>query len=49
MRGGPTDSYGSQEFHAWSLTYGAAQMDRTDSGLRQTARHAAIAASSNAS
>jgi len=42
-------SYGSQKFHAESLTYGAAQMDRTDPGSRQTARQAAIAASSNAS
>ena len=43
------DLYGSQEFDAWSLTYGAAQMDRTDPGSRHTARQATIAAASSAS
>ena len=43
------DLYDSQKFHAQSLTYGAAQMDRTAPGSRQTARQAAIAASSSAS
>ena len=41
-------SYASQEFYSHALTYGAAQIDRTSSGPRQTARQAAIAASSNA-
>jgi hypothetical protein len=40
--------YASQLFYAHSLTYGAAQIDWTKSGARQTARQAVIAASSNA-
>ena len=41
--------YASQEFHVQLLTYGAAQIEPTNSGLRHTSRQAPTAASSNSS
>ena len=41
--------YASQEFHAQLLTYGAAQIEPTNSGLRHTSRQAPTAAASNSS
>ncbi len=43
------EEYASQEFHARSLTYGALQIELTNSGCRHTTRQALIAASSNVS